>query len=124
MPEGTKGESTLPSVIAISTGAMVGSGVLTLPRVTLGTAGSAVVLAYLFLCTPALTGTVSNSKMATATHDVGRKYPYVDRVESLLGTVPGIVLRFSLSFKSVLAPLGSAPYCLCLVSNPHTGGNG
>lgn len=107
------------SVLAISIGAMIGSGIFILPALALEIAGPAVILAYLlagFLVVPAA---LSKSEMATAMPEAGGTYIYIERgMGPLLGTVAGVGTWFSLSFKSALALVGGVPYLLLLLDLP------
>jgi amino acid transporter len=103
------------SVMAISVGAMVGSGIFILPALAMKQSGPAVVLAYALagvLVTPAA---LSKAEMATAIPKAGGTYIYIERgMGPLLGTIAGIGTWFSLTFKSALALVGGAPYIILL----------
>jgi len=109
----------LASVVAISIGAMVGSGIFILPALAVGIAGPAVVLAYLLAGVLVLPAALSKAEMATAMPESGGTYVYIERgMGPLLGTVAGLGTWFSLSFKGALALVGGVPYLLLLVSVP------
>jgi amino acid transporter len=109
----------LGSVVAISIGAMVGSGIFILPALAVGIAGPAVVLAYLLAGVLVLPAALSKAEMATAMPESGGSYVYIERgMGPLLGTVAGLGTWFSLSFKGALALVGGVPYILLLVSVP------
>ena len=109
----------LPSVLAISIGAMIGSGIFILPALALGIAGPAVVLAYAFAGLLVVPAALSKSEMATAMPEAGGTYIYIERgMGPLLGTVAGVGTWFSLSFKGALALVGGVPYLLLLVDLP------
>jgi amino acid transporter len=109
----------LPSVLAISIGAMIGSGIFILPALALEIAGPMVIVAYLlagFLVIPAA---LSKSEMATAMPEAGGTYIYIERgMGPLLGTIAGVGTWFSLSFKGALALVGGVPYLLLLFDLP------
>ncbi len=109
----------LPSVLAISIGAMVGSGIFILPALALEIAGPAVILAYLFAGLLVVPAALSKSEMATAMPEAGGTYIYIERgMGPLLGTIAGVGTWFSLSFKGALALVGGVPYLLLLFDLP------
>ncbi|PSP22143.1 amino acid transporter, partial [Halobacteriales archaeon QH_10_65_19] len=109
----------LPSVMAISIGAMVGSGIFILPGEAMKFAGPAVVLAYLLAAVLVLPAALSKSEMATAMPESGGTYLYVERgMGPLLGTVAGVGTWFSLAFKGGLALVGGAPYLVYFLDLP------
>jgi len=106
-------------VIAISIGAMIGSGIFILPGIALKTAGPAVILAYLLAGVLVLPAALSKAEMATAMPEAGGTYIYIERgMGPLLGTIAGVGTWFSLSFKGALALIGGVPYLLYLFELP------
>ena len=111
----------LPSVLAISIGAMIGSGIFILPALALEFAGPAVILAYLLAGLLVVPAALSKSEMATAMPEAGGTYIYIERgMGPLLGTIAGVGTWFSLSFKGALALVGGVPYLLLLFDLPKT----
>jgi amino acid transporter len=109
----------LASVVAISIGAMVGSGIFILPALAVGIAGPAVVLAYLVAGILVLPAALSKAELATAMPESGGSYVYIERgMGPLLGTIAGLGTWFSLSFKGALALVGGVPYLLLLIAVP------
>ena len=109
----------LPSVLAISVGAMIGSGIFILPALALKIAGPAVILAYLLAGLLVVPAALSKSEMATAMPEAGGTYIYIERgMGPLLGTIAGAGTWFSLSFKGALALVGGVPYLLLLFDLP------
>ena len=109
----------LPSVLAISIGAMIGSGIFILPALALDIAGPAVILAYALAGILVVPAALSKSEMATAMPEAGGTYIYIERgMGPLLGTIAGIGTWFSLSFKGALALVGGVPYLLLLFDLP------
>jgi amino acid transporter len=109
----------LASVVAISIGAMVGSGIFILPALAVGIAGPAVVLAYLLAGVLVLPAALSKAEMATAMPESGGSYVFIERgMGPLLGTIAGLGTWFALSFKGALALVGGVPYILLLVAVP------
>ncbi|QLC35138.1 amino acid permease (plasmid) [Halarchaeum sp. CBA1220] len=109
----------LPSVLAISIGAMIGSGIFILPALALEIAGPAVIVAYALAGLLVVPAALSKSEMATAMPEAGGTYIYIERgMGPLLGTIAGIGTWFSLSFKGALALVGGVPYLLLLFDLP------
>jgi amino acid transporter len=109
----------LPSVLAISIGAMIGSGIFILPALALEIAGPAVIFAYLLAGVLVVPAALSKSEMATAMPEAGGTYIYIERgMGPLLGTIAGVGTWFSLSFKGALALVGGVPYLLLLFDLP------
>jgi amino acid transporter len=109
----------LPSVLAISIGAMIGSGIFILPALALEIAGPAVIVAYLLAGLLVVPAALSKSEMATAMPEAGGTYIYIERgMGPLLGTIAGVGTWFSLSFKGALALIGGVPYLLLLFDLP------
>jgi len=109
----------LPSVLAISIGAMVGSGIFILPGLAMKMAGPAVIIAYLLAGLLVLPAALSKSEMATAMPESGGTYLYIERgMGPLLGTIAGVGTYFSLTFKGALALIGGAPYLVLLFDLP------
>jgi amino acid transporter len=111
----------LPSVTAISIGAMVGSGIFILPGLAMKMAGPAVVFAYFLAGVLVLPAALSKSEMATAMPEAGGTYLYIERAMGpLFGTIAGVGTWFSLTFKGALALVGGAPYLVLLFDLPVT----
>ncbi|MFC7019271.1 MULTISPECIES: amino acid permease [Haloarcula] len=109
----------LPAVLAISIGAMIGSGIFILPALALEIAGPAVIFAYALAGLLVVPAALSKSEMATAMPEAGGTYIYIERgMGPLLGTVAGVGTWFSLSFKGALALVGGVPYLLLLFDLP------
>lgn len=113
MPKGLERDLGLFSVLAISIGAMIGSGIFILPAVAVEYAGPAVVLAYVLAGLVVLPAALSKAEMATAMPESGGTYLFIERgMGPLLGTIAGIGTWFALSFKGGLALVGGVPYIL------------
>ncbi|WP_284013422.1 amino acid permease [Halobaculum litoreum] len=111
----------LPSVLAISIGAMIGSGIFILPALALEIAGPAVILAYAIAGLLVVPAALSKSEMATAMPEAGGTYIYIERAMGpLFGTIAGVGTWFSLSFKGALALVGGVPYLLLVFDLPVT----
>ena len=121
MPKELERDLGLLAVLAISIGAMIGSGIFILPALAMSEAGPAVVAAYLLAGLLVLPAALSKSEMATAMPEAGGTYIYIERgMGPLLGTVAGIGTWFSLSFKTALALVGGMPYLAVLFDIPQT----
>lgn len=121
MPKDLEQDLGLPAVIAISMGAMIGSGIFILPGLALKMAGPAVILAYVVAALLVLPAALSKSEMATAMPESGGTYLYIERgMGPLLGTIAGVGTWFSLTFKGALALVGGAPYLVLLLDLPVT----
>lgn len=119
MPKDLERDLGLPSVLAISIGAMVGSGIFILPGLALKMAGPAVIVAYLLAGLLVFPAALSKSEMATAMPEAGGTYLYIERgMGPLLGTIAGVGTWFSLTFKGALALVGGAPYLVLLFDLP------
>ena len=109
----------LLSVVAVSIGAMVGSGIFILPALAVKEAGAGVIVAYLLAGVLVLPAALSKAEMATAMPEAGGTYVYIERsMGPLLGTIAGIGTWFSLSFKGALALVGGVPYLVLIFDLP------
>ena len=110
---------TLTSVIAISIGGMLGSGLFVLPGLAALKTGPSVWLAYLLAAICILPAALSKSELASAIPASGGTYVYIERVFGpILGTISGIGLWFSLLLKSAFALVGFGAYMLVLINIP------
>jgi basic amino acid/polyamine antiporter, APA family len=112
-------ERSLPliSVIAISIGGMLGSGIFVLPGLAAAKTGSSVWLAYLLAAVCILPAALSKSELATAMPSSGGTYVYIERAFGpIFGTIAGIGLWLSLLLKSSFALVGFSAYLSILVN--------
>ena len=112
-------ERSLPliSVIAISIGGMLGSGIFVLPGLAAAKTGSSVWLAYLLAAVCILPAALSKSELATAMPSSGGTYVYIERAFGpIFGTISGIGLWLSLLLKSSFALVGFGAYLSILVN--------
>lgn len=108
---------SLTSVIAISIGGMLGSGIFVLPGLAAAKTGSSVWLAYLLAAICILPAAFSKSELATAMPSSGGTYVYIERAFGpFFGTIAGIGLWLSLLFKSAFALVGFGAYLSILVN--------
>ena len=68
---------TLPAVIAISIGGMLGTGIFVLPGVVAGMIGEYLWLAYIFFWFIYFTSVLSKSELATAMPQSGGTYVFI-----------------------------------------------
>ena len=109
----------LYTIVMISMGAMIGSGIFVLPALGFKMAGPAVILAYVLAGLVVLPAALSKAEMATAMPESGGTYIFIDRAMGpLAGTVAGIGAWFSLVFKSSFALVGLGAYLLLFVQIP------
>ena len=112
-------ERSLPliSVIAISIGGMLGSGIFVLPGLAAAKTGSSVWLAYLLAAICVLPAALSKSELATAMPSSGGTYVYIERAFGpIFGTIAGIGLWLSLLLKSSFALVGFGAYLAVLTN--------
>ena len=108
---------SLPYVIAISIGGMLGSGIFVLPGFAASLTGSSVWLAYLIAALCILPAALSKSELATAMPSSGGTYVYIERAFGpVFGTISGIGLWLSLLLKSSFALIGLGAYLAVLIN--------
>ena len=108
---------SLPYVIAITIGGMLGSGIFVLPGFAASLTGSSVWLAYLIAALCILPAALSKSELATAMPSSGGTYVYIERAFGpLFGTISGIGLWLSLLLKSSFALIGLGAYLAVLIN--------
>jgi basic amino acid/polyamine antiporter, APA family len=104
---------SLSSVIAISLGGMLGSGIFVLPGLAAAQTGPSVWLAYLIAAFCILPAALSKSELATAMPSSGGTYIYIERAFGpLFGTISGLGLWLSMLLKSSFALVGFGAYML------------
>ena len=109
----------LGAVIAVSIGAMLGSGIFVLPGLAAAKTGASLWLAYLLAGLCMLPTALSKSELATAMPTSGGSYVYLDRAFGpLVGTIAGLGLWLSLLLKSAFALVGVSAYAAVLVNVP------
>ena len=110
----------LPSVIGISLGAMLGSGLFVLPGIAVLQTGPSIWLAYLVAGLGVLPAALSKAELATAMPESGGTYVYVDRtLGPLASTIGGLGLWLSLLLKSAFALVGFGAYLAVLTDAPE-----
>ncbi len=102
---------SLVSVVAISIGGMLGSGIFVLPGLAAAKTGPSIWLAYLIAGLCVLPAALSKSELATAMPTSGGTYVYIERTFGpLFGTIAGFGLWLSLLLKSAFALMGFGAY--------------
>ncbi len=101
----------LGAVMAVSLGAMLGSGIFVLPSVGVQFTGPSLWLAYLCAALCVCPAALSKSELASAMPTSGGTYVYLDRAFGpLAGTVGGLGLYLSLLLKAAFALVGFGAY--------------
>lgn len=118
-PTGLEPRLGLGAVLAISLGAMLGSGVFVLPGIAAATAGPDLWLAYLLAGIGVLPAALSKAELGTAMPVSGGSYVYVDRAFGpLASTIFGLGLWISLLLKSAFALVGFGAYLKVVTDAP------
>ncbi len=109
----------LSSVIAISIGGMLGSGIFVLPGLAAAKTGPSVWIAYLIAGLCVLPAALSKSELATAMPTSGGTYVYTERTFGpIFGTIAGFGLWLSLLLKSAFALVGFGAYLYVIAQWP------
>jgi amino acid transporter/mannitol/fructose-specific phosphotransferase system IIA component (Ntr-type) len=102
-----KRELSLFDVFAISSGAMISSGLFILPGLAFSKAGPAVLYSYLLAGLLVMPSMLAKAELATAMPRAGGVYFFIERsMGAPAGTLGGFTSWFSLSFKSAFALVG------------------
>jgi amino acid transporter len=110
---------SLPYVVAIGIGGMLGSGIFVLPGIAAAKTGPSIWLAYLLAGICVLPAALSKSELATAMPTSGGTYVYIERAFGpVMGTISGIGLWLSLLLKSSFALVGFGAYLAVLAKVP------
>jgi amino acid transporter/mannitol/fructose-specific phosphotransferase system IIA component (Ntr-type) len=110
---GLKKELNLIDVFAISTGAMISSGLFVLPGIAYAQAGPAMILAYLLAALLIVPSMLAKAELSTAMPKAGGTYFFIDRsLGPVLGIFGGFANWFSLSFKSAFALIGIGAFAV------------
>ena len=125
MGKGDGGQLTrslgLRHVFALSTGAMLSSGLFLLPGLAAAKAGPAAVLAYLLAGCLAVPAMLSVSELATALPKAGGAYYFLERaLGPAVGTVAGLGTWLSLVLKDAFAMVGMSAYLVLILDVDST----
>ena len=111
----------LTAVIAISMGAMLGSGLFVLPGLAAMVTGPSLWLAYLVAGLFVVPAALSKAELSTAMPTSGGSYVFLERAFGpLTGTIGGLGLWFSLLLKSAFALVGLTWYLNEVIAVPET----
>ncbi len=119
MSEELERDLGLPSVVAISMGAMIGSGIFVLPGIAMAEAGPAVILAFVIAAVLVLPAALSIAELGTAMPEAGGDYIFIERgLGPGAGTIAGLGTWLMLMFKGALALIGGMFYVEALRALP------
>ncbi len=109
----------LVSVVAISMGAMIGSGIFVLPGIAMSESGPAVILAFFLAAVLVVPAGLSIAELGTAMPDAGGDYVFIERgMGPAAGTIAGLGTWLMLMFKGALALVGGMFYLDVLFALP------
>ena len=107
----------LTSIIAISMGAMIGSGIFILPGLAMAEAGPAVILAFVIAGLLVLPAALSIAELGTAMPEAGGDYVFIERgLGPGAGTIAGLGTWLMLMFKGALALVGGMYYLSAIMT--------
>ncbi len=110
-----KKKINLVTVFAISSGAMISSGLFVLPGIAYAQAGPAMILAYLLAAVLIIPSMLAKAELSTAMPKAGGTYFFIDRsLGPFLGTFGGFANWFSLSLKSAFALVGIGAFAILI----------
>jgi len=105
----------LTDVFAISSGAMISSGLFILPGLAFAKAGPAMILAYMLAALLIIPSLMAKAELSTAMPRSGGTYFFIDRsLGPVLGTFGGFANWFSLSMKSAFALVGIGAFAVLI----------
>lgn len=119
MPKELGRDLGLASVVAISMGAMIGSGIFILPGIAMAEAGPAVILAFILAAVLVLPAGLSIAELGTAMPEAGGDYIYIERgIGPMAGTIAGLGTWLMLMLKGALALFGGMFYLDVVMTLP------
>jgi APA family basic amino acid/polyamine antiporter len=102
-------------VFAVSTGAMISSGLFVLPGLVYAKIGPAVIWAYVLAGIIVLPALFAKTELSTAMPKAGGSYFFIERsMGSAAGTIGGFASWFSLALKSAFALVGIGAFALLI----------
>jgi len=111
-----KKELSFLDLFALTSGAIISSGLFILPGLAYAQAGPAILISYLIAGLLAATGMLSQAELVSAMPKAGGTYFYVTRsMGSAVGTVYGITTFLALSFKSAFELIGMAVFTKLII---------
>jgi len=109
----------LTSIIAISMGAMIGSGIFILPGLAMAEAGPAVILSFVIAGILVFPAAISIAELGTAMPEAGGDYIFIERgLGPAAGTIAGLGTWLMLMFKGALALVGGMFYLEAVIALP------
>ena len=109
----------LTSIIAISMGAMIGSGIFILPGLAMAEAGPAVIFAFVLAGILVFPAAISIAELGTAMPEAGGDYIFIERgLGPAAGTIAGLGTWLMLMFKGALALVGGMFYLEAVIALP------
>ena len=116
-----KKDLKLLDVFAITSGAMLSSGIFLLPGLAHAQAGPHVTVSYILAGALAALGMLSQAELATAMPKSGGTYYYVTRSMGVaVGTVYGLITMLALSLKSAFELIGMAVFARIAIESAFT----
>ncbi|MFU8869833.1 amino acid permease [Natronococcus sp.] len=107
------------AVIAISMGAMIGSGIFILPGIAMAEAGPAVILAFVIAAILVVPAALSIAELGTAMPEAGGDYVFIERgMGPAVGTIAGLGTWLMLMLKGALALVGGMFYLEAVMALP------
>ncbi|WP_293033318.1 amino acid permease [Natronococcus sp.] len=107
------------AVIAISMGAMIGSGIFILPGIAMAEAGPAVILAFVIAAILVVPAALSIAELGTAMPEAGGDYVFIERgMGPAVGTIAGLGTWLMLMLKGALALVGGMFYLEAVMTLP------
>lgn len=111
---------TLRHVFALSSGAMISSGLFLLPGLAVEKGGPSAILAYFIAGLLAIPAMLSVAELATAMPKAGGAYYFLERaLGPAVGTVAGMSTWLSLVLKDAFALIGMSAYLNLVVDVPN-----
>ncbi|WP_254863152.1 amino acid permease [Halovivax gelatinilyticus] len=99
------------AVVAISMGAMIGSGIFILPGLAMAETGPSVILAFVIAAILVVPAAVSIAELGTAMPEAGGDYVFIERgMGPAMGTIAGLGTWLMLMLKGALALYGGMFY--------------
>ena len=119
MPKDLERSLGLASVVAISMGAMIGSGIFILPGIAMQEAGPAMILAFVIAAILVVPAGLSIAELGTAMPEAGGDYIYIERgIGPAAGTIAGLGTWLMLMLKGALALVGGMFYLDAVLALP------
>ncbi|MGC9364834.1 MAG: amino acid permease [Fidelibacterota bacterium] len=110
-----KKELKMLDVFAVSTGAMISSGLFVLPGLAYALSGPAMILAYMLAALLIVPSMLAKAELSTAMPKAGGTYFFIDRsLGPIWGTFGGFANWFSVSLKSAFALVGIGAFAILI----------